>query len=88
MKARTALYLVIASLVLAGSTGLAEESMKTVYDFTVKDIDGNDVSLKTYDGKVLMIVNVASKFRAWCNDQHLSDPGDYNDHLHRRRDSL
>lgn len=29
--------------------------------FTVKDIDGNDVALDKYAGKVVMIVNVASK---------------------------
>ncbi|MBC7798283.1 MAG: glutathione peroxidase [Pyrinomonadaceae bacterium] len=34
---------------------------KSVYDFSVKDIDGKDVKLKSYKGKVLMIVNVASK---------------------------
>ena len=34
---------------------------KTIYDITVKDIKGNDVSLKDYEGKVLLIVNVASK---------------------------
>lgn len=33
---------------------------KTVYDFTVKDIDGKNVSLGSYKGKVLLIVNVAS----------------------------
>jgi glutathione peroxidase len=30
-------------------------------DFTVKDIDGHDVNLADYKGKVVMIVNVASK---------------------------
>ncbi len=34
---------------------------KTVYDFTVKDKAGNDVSLEEYKGKVLLIVNTASK---------------------------
>ena len=34
---------------------------KTVYDFTVKDIDGNDVSLSKYKGRLLLIVNVASQ---------------------------
>ncbi len=34
---------------------------KTIYDFEVKDIDGKMVSLKKYEGKVLLIVNVASK---------------------------
>lgn len=30
-------------------------------DFTVKDIDGKDVHLGTYQGKVLLVVNVASQ---------------------------
>lgn len=33
----------------------------TIYDFVEKDIHGNDVSLEKYKGKVVMIVNVASK---------------------------
>ncbi|KAI7993480.1 putative glutathione peroxidase 8 [Camellia lanceoleosa] len=40
------------------------ESIKepqSVYDFTVKDAKGNDVDLSIYKGKVLLIVNVASK---------------------------
>lgn len=31
-----------------------------VYDFTVKDRNGNDVSLMDYNGKVLLIVNTAT----------------------------
>ncbi len=34
--------------------------MATVYDFTVKDRQGNQVSLKDYEGKVLLIVNTAT----------------------------
>ena len=34
---------------------------KTIYDFIVKDKKGNDVSLSTYKGKVILIVNTASK---------------------------
>ena len=34
--------------------------MKTVYDFTVRDRQGNDVSLSEYQGKVLLIVNTAT----------------------------
>ena len=34
--------------------------MKTVYDFTVKDMQGNDVALSAYTGKVLLIVNTAT----------------------------
>lgn len=33
----------------------------SVYDFTMKDIDGKDVKLDAYKGKVVMIVNTASK---------------------------
>ena len=34
---------------------------KSVFDFSVKDINGNDVPLSKYQGKFLLIVNVASK---------------------------
>lgn len=37
------------------------EQTSGIYDITVKDIDGSDVSLSNYKGKVLLIVNVASK---------------------------
>lgn len=33
---------------------------KSVYDYTMKNIDGKDVNLGIYKGKVLLIVNVAS----------------------------
>ena len=33
----------------------------TVYDYEVKDSEGNSVSLKDFDGKVLLIVNSATK---------------------------
>ena len=35
-------------------------AQKSVHDYTVKDIDGNDVSLSKYKGKVLVFVNTAS----------------------------
>ena len=34
---------------------------KSVLDFTMKDIDGNDVKLDKYKGNVLLVVNTASK---------------------------
>ncbi|XP_055546701.1 uncharacterized protein LOC129731021 isoform X2 [Wyeomyia smithii] len=52
---------------LEDSAGMASESTtdyksaKSVYDFTVKDGQGNDISLEKYQGKVLLIVNIASK---------------------------
>ena len=49
--------------VALGSLGMArgEEPMKQIYDFTLQDIDGKDVSLADFKGQVLLIVNVASK---------------------------
>lgn len=43
----------------AKNTVLAKE--KSVYDFTMKDIDGKDVKLDTYKGKVALLVNTASQ---------------------------
>lgn len=34
---------------------------KSIHEFTVKDIRGKDVDLSSYKGKVLLVVNVASK---------------------------
>ncbi len=38
-----------------------EGGMTNIYSFTMRDIDGKDVSLSIFRGKVLLIVNVASK---------------------------
>ncbi len=35
--------------------------MTTAYDFSARTIDGSDASLKAYEGKVTLVVNVASK---------------------------
>jgi glutathione peroxidase-family protein len=35
--------------------------MQTIYDFTAKDIDGNERRLSEFAGKAIMVVNVASK---------------------------
>ncbi len=35
--------------------------MASIYDFSAKDIDGNEQKLDAYRGKTLLIVNVASK---------------------------
>lgn len=42
-------------------TESSSEQRPSVYEFTVKDIRGNDVDLSIYKGKVLLIVNVASQ---------------------------
>jgi glutathione peroxidase len=49
---------ILAALLLAQ---IASAQTKSLYDIPLKDIDGKDTSLKAYQGKVLLIVNVASK---------------------------
>ncbi|XP_051137375.1 probable glutathione peroxidase 2 [Andrographis paniculata] len=58
------LVLVLAVWVYYGRRGvedMAAEASNSIYELTVKDIHGNDVPLNNYAGKVLLIVNVASK---------------------------
>jgi glutathione peroxidase len=43
------------------STAMAAEPPVSVYSFRVKDAEGQTLSLAQYEGKVLLIVNVASK---------------------------
>jgi glutathione peroxidase len=50
---------VVLMLCLAASLGWA--ATKSIYDFTMRSIDGQDVSLGSYKGKVVLLVNVASK---------------------------
>lgn len=47
------------ALLLAGPSR-SEEEAKCVLDFTVADIEGNEVDLSQYEGDVLLIVNTAS----------------------------
>ena len=53
----------IVMLLMITMTGMAQnqaKDMKTVYDFSLKDKKGNEVSLSQYKGKVLLIVNTAT----------------------------
>ena len=45
----------------SGSPAKTTTEAKSVYDFTVQDIDAKDVKLSDYKGKVCLVVNVASK---------------------------
>ena len=47
-------------LFLAATVMLAANTA-SIYDFTMQSIDGQPVSLKSYNGKVVLLVNVASK---------------------------
>ena len=58
MKTMFAIPVIVLVMMLA-SAGAAED--KTLYSFTMDDIDGNPVSLKTFEDRVILIVNVASK---------------------------
>jgi len=46
---------------LVGSFAHGEEKAPKALDFTMKNIDGKDVKLSDYHGKVLLVVNVASE---------------------------
>jgi glutathione peroxidase len=45
----------------SGANESVKMAEKSVLEFTMKNIDGKDVKLDEYRGKVLMLVNVASK---------------------------
>lgn len=62
------LIIVVLSMMLAfyffngtSSDSASESSSATVYDFTVIDNQGKEVSLSQYKGKVLLIVNTATR---------------------------
>lgn len=42
-------------------TGKEVKKMQNIYDFNLKTIDGKETTLAPYKGKVMLIVNVASK---------------------------
>ena len=52
------LFLIFAGLFPSNT---ADSYTLNAYDFSFKDIDGNDLKFKDYKGKVLLVVNVASK---------------------------
>lgn len=61
MKSVKVLFLVCVVVFSSVMTADAESKVSSVLDFTMKSIDGEDVSLRSFKGKVIMIVNVASK---------------------------
>src|SRR5579864_6371564 len=48
-------------MVFLATTVMFAASPGSIYDFTIQSIDGQPVSLKTYSGKVVLLVNVASR---------------------------
>jgi glutathione peroxidase len=53
------IYLILCGLLLLQVVGA--QAADSIFDIPLKDIDGKATSLKAYEGKVLLIVNVASK---------------------------
>jgi glutathione peroxidase len=53
------IFLVLSALLALQAVSV--QAAATLYDIPLKDIDGKSTSLKPYAGKVLLIVNVASK---------------------------
>lgn len=54
-------FIFLAAITFVFFAFTSDKGTKTVYDFTVEDIQGNKIELSKYKGKVLLIVNVASK---------------------------
>ena len=55
------LYKIILTILLTFSSINAKEKKMSIYDFNVKTIDAQEISMSKYKGKVLLIVNVASR---------------------------
>ncbi|MAT38666.1 MAG: glutathione peroxidase [Ectothiorhodospiraceae bacterium] len=63
----TQIWLIAAAFIVAGATVYAQDDSdggpmaSGIHQFTMQDIEGNDVPLSAYDGQVLLVVNTASK---------------------------
>ena len=51
----------ILAATFAALVATVASNAQNIYDFKVKDMDGNEVSLSDYKGKVLLIVNTATE---------------------------
>ncbi len=54
-------YLISLLLILTIQPIAKEHMIQSIYDFKVKTIEGKETTLEIYKGKVMLIVNVASK---------------------------
>lgn len=62
LTAASVLAVIFSIVACSSNTNEVEKVIsENIYQFSVVDIDGNEVSLNKYEGKVLLIVNVASK---------------------------
>ena len=53
--------LFLAALTMLIFASCTQNKTQSIYNLSVKDMDGKEVSLSQYKGQVLLIVNVASK---------------------------
>lgn len=53
--------IIVLTLALLATASFGANPVKPLKDLPLKDIDGKETSLKAYSGKVLLVVNVASK---------------------------
>ena len=53
--------MLLVAFLTAISTALPGPDKASLHSFVMKDIDGNDVDLSEFEGKVLLVVNVASE---------------------------
>jgi len=58
---RKVLLAVLLGLMGLGATAQNEQNMATIYDFKTQSNKGKEVNFKDFEGKVLLIVNTASK---------------------------
>lgn len=61
MKKQFSALLLFCTALLLMSLQSPQDTGGTIYQYSIRDIIGNKVSLERYKGKVLLIVNVASK---------------------------
>src|SRR5687768_14811399 len=60
MKAVSAFCFVILTVLFMGAN-LRSPPLKSIYDFNLRTIDGQEISLSKFKGKKMLIVNVASE---------------------------
>ena len=53
--------IIITFMIFSFFSNLSANYQKLAYEFSFKGLDGNQINLKDYDKKVMVVVNVASR---------------------------
>ena len=64
-------FLFLTVILFSFTQSTAQSMDQTIYQFTMNDIAGNPVSLKAFEGKVVLMVNVASECGLTPQYEHL-----------------